>query len=176
MLSMELKFYFCCFESKLSFITISSITNHYFSGGNMGNTYQSTIINASPDSIWHAIKDFHDLSWAPNVVTKVDVIGDADGGQVGAKRVLNDAFHETLLEVDEAGHTIKYSIDAGPGPLEGDGVTNYVGSVQIRPVTDSSGSFVEWASDWDGEHTACHDFCGPIYVALLGDMKASLEG
>ena len=89
---------------------------------------------------------------------------------------MNDAFHETLLEVDEAGHTIKYSIDAGPGPLEGDGVTNYVGSVQIRPVTDSSGSFVEWASDWDGEHTPCHDFCGPIYVALLGNMKASLEG
>ena len=75
MLSMELKFYFCCFESKLSFITISSITNHYFSGENMGNTYQSTIINASPDSIWHAIKDFHDLSWAPNVVTKLTSSG-----------------------------------------------------------------------------------------------------
>lgn len=141
----------------------------------MGSTYQSITINASADTVWNTIKDFHDLSWAPNVVTKTDVVGNVGGGQVGAKRVLNDAFHETLLEVDEAGHSFKYSIDAGPGPLEA-GITNYVGSVQIRPITEGDGSFVEWASDWDGEHTACHDLCHPIYVALLGDMKASLEG
>lgn len=140
----------------------------------MGNTYQSTVINASADKIWNTIKDFHDLSWAFNVVTKVDVVGGASGGQVGAKRVLNDAFHETLLEVDEEGHSFKYSIDAGPGPLEN--VTDYVGSVQVRSITDNGGAFVEWASAWNGEHSECHDFCSPIYVALLGDLKASIEG
>ena len=60
----------------------------------MGLTYRSTVINASADTVWNAIKNFHDLSWAPNVIEKVEVVGDTAGGDVGAKRVLNDAFHE----------------------------------------------------------------------------------
>jgi hypothetical protein len=51
----------------------------------MGQTYQSTVINASADKVWNAIKNFHDLSWAPNVIEKVEVVGDAGGGDVGAK-------------------------------------------------------------------------------------------
>ena len=59
--------------------------------------YNSTVINAPADKVWAVLKDFHNLSWAKNVVAKVAVIGDKSSTEVGAKRILNDAFHETLL-------------------------------------------------------------------------------
>lgn len=142
----------------------------------MGKTYQSTTINASSDKVWSTIRNFHDLSWAPNVVTSVAVVGDFVGDQIGARRILNDAFHETLVELSEVERTIKYSIDDGPSPVSKDNVSNYIGTVQVRPITEGDGgTFVEWFSNWEGNGTDCHDFCHPIYVALLGDMKSSLE-
>lgn len=35
----------------------------------MGQTYQSTVINAPAEKVWNAIRNFHDLSWAPNLIT-----------------------------------------------------------------------------------------------------------
>jgi len=141
----------------------------------MGQTYQSIVINALADTGWDAIKDFHDLSWAPNVIEKVEVVGGAGGGDVGAKRVLNDAFHETLLGIDEDGKTFNYSIDDGPPPLTKDSNLEYVGVVMVSPITEGEGCFVEWSSSWDTADDAVHDFVNPIYVALLGDMKKSLS-
>lgn len=141
----------------------------------MGKTYQSITLKAPADKVWSTIRNFHDLSWAPNVVTKVKTVGKLKGDQVGAKRVLNDAFHETLLELSDVSRSIKYSIDDGPSPVSKNDVSNYVGSVQVRPITESrGGTFVEWSSSWDGNDAACEDFCHPIYVALLSDMKKSL--
>lgn len=34
----------------------------------MGRTYQSILIQAPVDRVWQAVRDFHDLSWAPDVV------------------------------------------------------------------------------------------------------------
>ena len=44
------------------------------------------------------LKNFHDLSWAPNVLKSVDEVGALPGTQPGAKRVLNGVIHETLLD------------------------------------------------------------------------------
>jgi hypothetical protein len=65
---------------------------------------------------------------------------------VRARRVLNGAFHETLVEVKEDDRTFAYSIDDGPSPVSKADVSNYVA-----------------------------EFCHGIYVALLSDMKKSLE-
>ena len=140
----------------------------------MGETYQSIVINASVEKVWESISDFHDLSWAPNVVSSVDVVGAAAGNEVGAGRVLNGVFKETLRSVDNQQRTFTYSIDEGPGPLAED-VRNYIGKVVARPSDDGAGTFVEWTSSWEENDEAVHDFCKPIYLALLDDMKASLE-
>ncbi|WP_083394797.1 SRPBCC family protein [Marinobacter sp. AC-23] len=63
----------------------------------MGKTYQSIVVNAPAEKIWNALRDFHDLSWAPDVISDVDVVGEKKGDQSGAKRVLNGAFHETCV-------------------------------------------------------------------------------
>ena len=51
----------------------------------MGQCYNSVVVNAAVEDVWNSIKSFHDLSWAPNVITQVDVIGDKQGwGNRGA--------------------------------------------------------------------------------------------
>lgn len=142
----------------------------------MGKTYQSIVINVSKDKVWSAINDFHNLGWAPNVVTKLDVVGDKSGTEVGAQRVLNEAFSETLISVDADNGTFSYSIDDGPSPVSSSDVSNYVGVVKVTPVTQGDeATFVEWSSSWDKNDEAAAEFCQGIYVALLEDMKKSLE-
>lgn len=141
----------------------------------MGKTYQSIVIEAPVEKVWTAIRDFHDMGWAPNVITKVEVIGDRKGDEAGAQRVLNDAFRETLREVDNGARSFSYSVDDGPPPVSKADISNYVGRVSVRPVTEGKGTFVEWSSTWERNDEATGEFCHGIYVALLADMKKSLE-
>ena len=141
----------------------------------MGNTYQSIVIDVSVERAWNAIRNFHDMSWAPNVFTTVEAVGDIPGNQVGAVRLLNGAFHETLLELNDEDHTFSYSIDDGPSPVSKDEVSNYVGHVSVQPVAEGGGTLVEWSSTWEQNDEAVYEFCHGVYVAALEDMKRSLE-
>ena len=79
--------------------------------------YNSIVINAPSNEVWAVLKNFHDLSWSKNVVSKVTVVGDKSANEIGAKRILNDAFHETLQSLDNTSKTFTYSIDDGPAVL-----------------------------------------------------------
>ena len=142
----------------------------------MGSTYQSIVINASPQQVWDTIRDFHDASWTPNVVASLETVGEKGGDEIGASRVLNGVFHETLRELDDAGHTFAYSIDEAPSPISSREISDYIGRVAVKASPDGGGSLVEWTSSWQNNDAAGYEFCHPIYVALLADMKASLEG
>jgi uncharacterized protein YndB with AHSA1/START domain len=142
----------------------------------MGKTYQSTVVDAPVEKVWGALRNFHGASWAPNVVTSLEVVGDVGGDEVGAKRILNGAFSETLLSLDDDGRVFTYSIDDGPPPVSSADVRNYVGRVEVREVTEGvGGTFVEWSSSWEMNDEDAAEFCHGIYVALLGDLKASME-
>jgi hypothetical protein len=142
----------------------------------MGSTYQSIVIDVPPEQVWAAIRDFHDVSWTPNVVTSLETVGDVVGSEIGARRVLNGVFHETLLELDDGGLTFTYSVDEGPSPLSSAEVSDYLGRVAVKPAPDGAGTMVEWTSQWQKNDEAGREFVHPIYVALLDDMKTSLEG
>lgn len=137
----------------------------------MPSTSQSIVVNTSIENVWNRLSNFHDMSWAPNVITGVDKVGDMDGTQVGAKRILNGAFHETLTLVDEASHTLQYSIDDGPSPVSKEEVSNYTGTIKLSESDD--GTLVEWTSDWESNMQDAVEFCGGIYTALLGELKVS---
>lgn len=141
----------------------------------MGSTHQTIEIETSPDMVWEAIRDFHDLSWAPNVIANIDSVGEKPGSEVGACRVLNGVFHETLLTLEDEAKTFTYSIDDGPSPISKDNVKNYVGRVTVQPAEEGDGTHVEWSSSWQDNNEAAAEFCHGIYVALLEDMKKSLE-
>lgn len=141
----------------------------------MGKTYQSITINAPVEKVWQAVRDFHDMSWCPNVITKLEKIGDKAGDEIGAGRKLNDAFSETLRELDDSNMTFSYSIDDGPSPISKDDVKNYVGTVKLSSAPGAEETLVEWSSVWENNDEAAQEFCHNIYLALLGDMKSNLE-
>jgi hypothetical protein len=141
----------------------------------MGRTYQSILVNAPADEVWAAIRGFYDFAWAPNVITKVVVVGDKTGEEVGAVRLLNDAFTETLVELNDDDHSFRYSIGDAPAPASKAEMSNYVARASVRPVTEGGGTFVEWASAWEGDDPATSEFLHGVYVALLNDLKKSME-
>lgn len=133
--------------------------------------YDSTTINAPTDQVWAALRDFHNMSWAEGVIENVQPVGEKAGTKVGAGRVLNGAFHETLLELDDAARVIRYSIDDGPEALSRDRVQGYRGTVRVAPITVGEGTFVEWSSDWESDNGGVVELCDPIYKALLGCLQ-----
>lgn len=141
----------------------------------MGKTNQSITINTRPENVWNAIRNFHDMSWAPNVITDVKPVGSKPGNQTGSARILNGVFHETLLELNNKQKTFSYSIDDGPTPLSKDEINNYIGKVTVKQAIDGKNTQVEWTSTWENNDEPVYEFCHNIYIALLDDMKKSLE-
>ena len=140
----------------------------------MGNCHNTIEINAPVSQVWDTIRDFHDMSWAPGVITEVRKVGEKNGDEIGAKRVLNDAFHETLIKLDSEGHTFSYTIDDGPEPISSTSVKNYVGTVKVTPAGNAT--LVEWGSSFDSaQENEVADFCNPIYTALLSALKEALS-
>jgi len=139
----------------------------------MGKCYNTTVIDANIEAVWAMIKDFHEMSWADKIVTELTPVGDVPGTQVGAKRILNGVFHESLLSLDSENFSFSYSIDDGPEPVSKDSVSNYVGVVQFYPVTDSGQTFVKWVSSYEAKSDqAVADFCNPLYAGLLSALKS----
>ena len=141
----------------------------------MPSTNQSIVVNASVDEVWTRFRNFHDLSWASNVIANVEKVGDVDGGSVGAKRLLNGVFHETLVEIDDDAYFLRYSIDDGPSPVSRDEVSNYIGIVKLSSVEQGGQTLVEWTSAWDSDSEDAVEFCHGIYAALLGALVESFE-
>ena len=133
--------------------------------------YNSCVVNAPVDTVWAALRNFHDLSWAPQVITSLEKVGDASSDQIGAKRLLNGAFHETLRGLDDTDRVVTYSIDDGPNAVSRDNVSDYVGVVRVFSVTDGEVSFVQWSSSWQDSRGGVKEFCLPIYQAFLDSLK-----
>jgi carbon monoxide dehydrogenase subunit G len=139
----------------------------------MPATSQSIVVPATIAEVWARLGNFHDFSWAPNVISHVEQVGDRVGNEVGAKRILNHAFHETLIEIDADQHLLRYSIDDGPSPVSPQEVSNYIGSIRLLP--ENSGTRVEWNSTWESKSEDAVEFCHGIYVALLDALAKSFQ-
>jgi len=133
--------------------------------------YNSAVVPAKADRVWQTLRDFHNMSWAPEVIESCEPGNSLPGTQIGAKRVLNGAFHETLLALDDQDRVVRYSIDDGPDAVSKDNVSGYVGQVQVFPITDTGETFVLWSSSWESSGGGVAEFCDPIYQALLGQLK-----
>lgn len=142
----------------------------------MPATYQSTIVQAPAEAVWKRLRNFHDMSWAAGVVDKCEAAGDRAGDQIGAQRVLNDVFHETLRGLDDTTMTMHYSIDEGPSPVSSREVSDYGGTVHVVPATEDGACVVEWYSRWEAPNDDGVPFCGDIYKALLGRLRGHFGG
>ncbi|NND96967.1 MAG: SRPBCC family protein [Pirellulaceae bacterium] len=139
----------------------------------MGRCFNSTVVNAPIDQVWIAVQNFHDMSWGEGVITSCEAVGDTPGNKVGAKRILNSSFHETLRSIDHDACELTYSIDDGPEPVSSESVQEYIGTIRLRPVTDSGQTFCQWETTYkSNDDDLVAAFCNPIYAALLEAMKA----
>lgn len=140
----------------------------------MGRCYNNIVIEASIEAVWQRIGNFHNMSWADGVITSLDKVGSTSETEVGAKRILNGAIHETLVSLDASNYTFTYSIDDGPGAIAKSAVDNYLGMVNLSEST--TGTLVEWSSSFTSDNEkSVTEFCDPIYMALLGALKNSFN-
>ena len=139
----------------------------------MGECYNKIEINSPISDVWNTISNFHDMSWATDVIINVSKVGDKKGTEIGAKRVLNGAIHETLINFDANNFSFSYNIDHGPGPVS-NFVSNYIVVVKLSSVT--GGTLVEWRSSFESENdNDVAGFLNPIYSTLLSALKKTLS-
>ena len=51
--------------------------------------YNSIVINAPAEEVWDVLKNFHNLSWSKNVVSKVDIIGDKSADEIESSHFIH---------------------------------------------------------------------------------------
>ncbi|QSX38190.1 SRPBCC family protein [Shewanella sedimentimangrovi] len=140
----------------------------------MGKCYNTVEIAAPIDKVWKTVSNFHDMSWAKGVITSLEKVGDKGGNEVGAKRVLNNVFKETLTQFHPDKYSFSYSIDDGPGPVAREAVSHYIGVVKLSEKQNTC--VVEWSSSFESANEEqVSDFCNPIYRALLDALKNTLS-
>ena len=114
----------------------------------MLRVYVSSVIDAAAESVWSRIRDFNGLpSWHPMIADSRIENGDAPD-RVGCIRHFHTRdgglIRERLLALSDYDYSCSYEI------LEsGMGVTNYVATLKLTPVTDGSRCFAEWSAEFD---------------------------
>jgi hypothetical protein len=141
----------------------------------MPSTQQSKIIKAPIDQVWGKLSNFHELPWAAEILPSVEKVGEKNAHEVGAKRILNDAFHETLTRFEPENFRLEYSIDDGPSPVSKKEVSNYVGVIQMSPMVEGDVTLVAWNSSWKSNSEDAVEFCHGIYIALLDALEKSFN-
>jgi len=112
--------------------------------------YVSSVIDANADSVWARIRDFNGLpQWHPLIadsrienqqpadrISCVRNFHTRDGGRI----------REKLLALSDYDYTCTYEILESPM-----GVTQYVATLKLTPVTDGDRCFAEWSAEFECE-------------------------
>jgi len=139
----------------------------------MGDCYNKIEIHSPISEVWNTISNFHDMTWATGVSINVSKVGDKEGTDIGAKRVINGSIHETLTNFDPNTFTFSYSIDHGSGPVS-NFVRNYF--VVVKLTSTENGTLVEWRSSFESDNdNDVKGFIYSMYSTLLSALKKTLS-
>lgn len=114
----------------------------------MIRVYVSSVIEAPADVVWDVVRDFNGLpQWTPFVAeSRIEANRPAD--QIGCIRHfrLRDggAIREQLLMLSDYDYQCSYAILDSPM-----GVSNYVATLKLTPVTDGDRTFAEWWAEFE---------------------------
>jgi hypothetical protein len=141
------------------------------------NAYQSVDLQASPQKVWDAIKDFDGLArWHP--VFSADVLTGGRNNVPGATRRLTvkdgPSFDEELLSFDEAAMSLTYRI-IGQNELP---IENYESTLSVISTGRNSSAVI-----WRGSYTAkpvnkddeMIGFIEGVYRAGLDNLKTIVK-
>ena len=109
----------------------------------MVKIYISSVIDAPADRVWATIRDFNALpKWHP-AIKESHVEGGLPSDRVGCIRNFNlkdgGNIREQLLTLSDYDYSCTYSILESPL-----GVSNYIATLKVTPVTDGNRSFWHW--------------------------------
>ena len=116
----------------------------------MPKAYASVVLDRSAEDVWATIRDFNALpEWHPDIAeSRIEEGKSSD--QVGCIRSFstNDGDHirERLLELSDLRRSYTYNFETTPFDVE-----NYLATLQVTPITETGGAFVEWWATFD-----CH--------------------
>ena len=139
----------------------------------MPDVYASLTIDAPVAEVWDKIKNFHDFTWAPGIITSCAPKGDVAGNEPGAKRLINEAFLDRLLAYDPGSHSFKYTIEEAPSPLSPDQISDYVGHLRLSAAGDGQ-TLAEYSASWESEDTEAVKLIDGIYNGLLKELSQQL--
>jgi hypothetical protein len=114
----------------------------------MIKVYVSTVVDSPAEVVWGVVRDFNGLPrWTPFVAdSRIEQNQPAD--RVGCIRNfrLKDGgmIREQLLSLSDYDFQCSYSILESPM-----GVSNYVATLKLTPVTDGNRTFAEWSAEFD---------------------------
>ena len=135
----------------------------------MPGVHAKLMIDAPVEQVWNKIKDFHDFSWAPEIVSSCTAIGDIEGNTPGSKRLINEALVDRLLEYDAGSHGYKYTIEQAPSPVSPDEISNFVGHLRLS-AADNGQTLAEYSGDWEAANDDAVEFMDGIYAGLLKEL------
>ncbi len=116
----------------------------------MVNVYVSSVIDASADNVWARVRDFSGLpQWHP-LIADCRIENNQPADRVGCIRHfhLRDGgmIRERLLALSDYDYSCSYEILESPM-----GVSRYVATLKLTPVTDGGRCFAEWSAEFDCE-------------------------
>ena len=114
----------------------------------MVNVYVSSVIDASADNVWSRVRDFNGMpQWHPMIADSRIENGQA-ADRVGCIRHFHTRdggmIREKLLALSDYEYSCTYEILESPM-----GVTNYIATLKLTPVTDGTRCFAEWSAEFD---------------------------
>jgi Polyketide cyclase / dehydrase and lipid transport len=114
----------------------------------MVQVYVSSVIGASADTVWSRIRDFNALpQWHPGITdSRIENSQAAD--KVGCIRHFHTrdggVIREKLLALSDYDYSCSYEILESPM-----GVTGYIATLKLTPVTDGDRCFAEWSAEFE---------------------------
>lgn len=126
----------------------------------MVKIYVSSVVDAPAERVWDRVRDFNGLpNWHPAIADS-RIEGNQPADKVGCIRNFHTRdgglIRERLLALSDYDYSCTYSILDSPM-----GVSSYIATIRLVPVTDGNRTFCEWTAEFDcapDREKELHDF------------------
>lgn len=132
--------------------------------------FNSVVVDAPVNRVWGAMRNFHDMSWAADEV-ECEPVGAYAGNQIGAKRIINGTFYETLIGLDDQARVMRWRIDIGSDSAVKDNVAEIIGEIRVLPITEDNTTFVVWTTSPEASTGGVAEAGDEVYQAMLAELQ-----
>jgi hypothetical protein len=144
----------------------------------MIKVYVSSVVDAPADVVWGVVRDFNALPrWTP-FVAESRIEQNLPSDRIGCVRNfrLKDGgvIREQLLSLSDYDFQCSYSILESPM-----GVSDYLATLKLTPVTDGNRTFAEWSAEFDApagrEKELAEQIGQGVFQAALSHLRQMLR-